>query len=145
MMLESPDALDELRARLRPEWLFDSQLRGWIEFLLMNEGMVGTLINQAEADGEPPGPKEALAAALAIEAPERACTREAAVELLRRVQERHQQVLCHDLMNMLRDGNLGKEDARRLLVALQHEHAERMEVAGQFLRGRDSKARRTRR
>ena len=141
MMLESPEALAHLRQRLRPEWITDSRLEGWISYIAFNEGYAMSLVHEAEASGVLPGDREIIPAMLAIEFPEKARDAEAAQFLLYRLQERHQQALTADLLAMIEEGNLSEEVSLRILKAFHEQHRLRVQTSSRFLRSRDSSAR----
>lgn len=138
MMLESPQALGYLRARLRPEWVTDSHLEGWISYIAFNDGYAMSLVHEAEASGELPGEREVIPAMLAIELPDSARDEDAAQFLLYRLQERHQQALTADLLRMIEEGNLSEEVSRKLLLAFHEQHRLRIQSASRHMRSRDS-------
>ncbi|CAN5179226.1 hypothetical protein BH09SUM1_BH09SUM1_27680 [soil metagenome] len=144
IMLESAEALRFARIRLRHEWITDSRLEGWIFYLTDNEGYAQTLLDDAEASGEEPGPHDVIPAVLAMEIPTTARGEHTAQEILLRLHERHQQVLTHDLLALIDQKALAEEDAERLLKAFSNENRIRIQGAGKHLRTKDSHARRPR-
>jgi DNA primase len=138
MMLESPEALAFLRLRLRPEWVTDSRLEGWISYIAFNEGYAMSLVHEAEATGDLPGEREIIPAMLAVELPEKARDEDAAQFLLYRLQERHQQALTADLLRMIEEGNLSEEVSTKLLRAFHEQHRVRIQTSSRHMRSRDS-------
>lgn len=142
LMLESHEALEVFRARLRHDWIFDAQLEGWIFFLLDHDGFSATLLDEIEAAGEWPAPRSVLTSIVAWDMPIGINAQATADEMLRRLQERYHLKLIAQLRHLLGEKSLtNPAESLRLLAVLQQENRGRFNEAGKHLRARDAASR----
>lgn len=125
VMLESPPALDHVRAHLQPEWLHDRHLLPWIEYLHDNVGEARSLIDELEVSGEFPADRGPLYATLSLDLP-LGDGLEAACEILDRLHERHLLNLSKRLIASLGDLANDEEKQRQLLKVLSEENRQRV-------------------
>jgi DNA primase catalytic core len=145
LMLESHEALEHIRAHLRAEWILDGRLRPWILFLIDNDGFVKSLLELIEVQGEaPPGEGAIVTELFAWDTNLGPAPAEDAQQMLRRLQERYQRSLTHQLLRMIDERALPDAEATKLLTAIDHESRTRFQESSRHLRAKDSAERKRR-
>lgn len=144
LMIEHGEALEIARLNLRPEWITDRRLEGWIFYLRDTMGPAAKLLHEVEFLDSPPGDGSVLYSVMAWEVPETKNPEASIRELLLRLHERHQQALTHDILATLDSPTLSEEDRERTLRFFHNEHRARLRDTSRHLRTRDWAARQTR-